>query len=109
MTERDAGVGLFGRTGRHALLKVLDPARAALVLPRDQVWVLDLHRREGLDRRQEVGVRDLAREELVCGDRFGQISGPFPPAVTSRPLLSALTAAIECDPGRSCGGKSARR
>ena len=45
----------------------------------------------------------------ACGDRFGQISGPFPPAVTSRPLLSALTAAVECDPGLSCGVKSARR
>ena len=32
-----------------------------------------------------------------------------PPAVTSRPLLSALTAAIECDPGLGCGVKSARR
>ena len=43
-------------------------------------------------------------------DRFlGRISGPFPPAVTSRPLLSGLTAAIGCDPGLSCGVKSARR
>ena len=40
--------------------------------------------------------------------RFGRISGPFPPAVTSRSLLSALTAAIGCDPGLSCGAKRAR-
>ena len=40
---------------------------------------------------------------------MGGYQAPFPPVVTSRPLLSALAAAIECDPGLSCGVKSARR
>ena len=43
-----------------------------------------------------------------AGVVLGQISAPFPPAAAHRLLLSDLTAAIACDPGLSCGVKSAR-
>ena len=51
------------------------------------------------------------RERRACENTWFWVASQarFPPAVTSRPLLSALTAAIECDPGLACGVKSARR
>ena len=59
------------------------------------------HRRPMLDyQRTPKGLR-----EYVV---LGRISAPFPPAVAHRLLLSDLTAAIACDPGLSCGVKSAR-
>ena len=54
--------------------------------------------REGEGGR-ECG-RGTSKIVFVWGPRS---SGAFPPAVAARLLLSGLAAAIECDPGLSCG------
>ena len=108
---------LWGDTTRHGTAPLLTAARARggggqgrpTLRP---TWVLGCVAH--LVARPRVCARTArccvtSGTPLACGDRFGRISGPFPPAVTSRPLLSALTTAMECDLGLSCGVKSARR